>query len=64
MVKLVLGLIFVILVISSNVVNAADYNANGATAIPTFNSIWLYWSPASGSSTKEVSVQFRKLGDA
>ena len=37
--------------------------ASGITAISTFHSIGLYWSPDSGSADKQVLVEFRSSGD-
>jgi hypothetical protein len=34
----------------------------GASAITTFHSMGLYWSPAGGSATKDVQVRYRKQG--
>jgi hypothetical protein len=34
-----------------------------ATAVSTYQSIGLYWSPAGGSSTNKATVQYRKQGD-
>lgn len=38
-------------------------NSGGATAVATFNSIGLYWSPAGGAIGKQVLVKFRKQGE-
>src|SRR5438067_6807956 len=38
-------------------------SAGGASAITTFNSIGLYWSPSSGSTSATCSVRFRRAGD-
>ena len=37
-------------------------SAAGPDAIPTFESIGLYWSPAEGSSERAVAVRFRRAG--
>lgn len=37
--------------------------AGGATAIVTFESIGLYWSPAGGAAGRACSVQYRVAGD-
>ncbi|MBA3724108.1 MAG: hypothetical protein H0W89_04450, partial [Candidatus Levybacteria bacterium] len=34
-----------------------------ATAIPTYQSIGLYWNPAEGSAINKASVQYRKQGE-
>ncbi|MBA3724821.1 MAG: hypothetical protein H0W89_08165, partial [Candidatus Levybacteria bacterium] len=34
-----------------------------ATAIPTYQSIGLYWSPTGGSALTKATVQYRKQGD-
>ncbi|MFL5312396.1 MAG: malectin domain-containing carbohydrate-binding protein, partial [Myxococcales bacterium] len=33
----------------------------GATAVTTFHSIGLYWTPAGGSSSRQCNVQYRRL---
>jgi len=38
-------------------------NTGGASAITTFHSAGLYWSPSGGSSSREVLVKFRKVGN-
>ena len=35
-------------------------NADGPAAIPTFESIGLYWSPAEGSTDRAVAVRYRR----
>src|ERR671936_1466068 len=46
---------------SSITASAAGLPANGARAVPTFESIGLYWTPS--ASVASCPVQFRKAGD-
>ncbi|MEM7173194.1 MAG: fibronectin type III domain-containing protein [Pseudomonadota bacterium] len=47
----------------NNDVPPGDYDAMGATAVSTFESIGISWSPPGRSANREVFVEYRKQGD-
>lgn len=42
---------------------ASGFTAQGPTAVPTFNSVGLYWKPEGGSAERPVSVSYRAVGE-